>query len=204
MGAVIRFHLLEVLASLVEDFLFSRSGTCCGGGFVTLQHYDCCKLDMLQTVLQEDDIDSILYLSPAFVVSPTYFNTAYEEETFHFVRSEKALSLMLSFAQPSIFTIHTCFMCWAVEGRVEFLRILYQTYPVSRLMLSTGICELRRSTRDDYDLPVAGLTGPHTGYWRFLNKDYVFSMTHDQLSANRAECLELLRGFRDALDLAPL
>ena len=190
MGGVLRdaryTPLGEDLVCVVEEFLFSRNRS---RG----------KERQLERCLLEDDFDGVVHLFETFVGSVPYVGTAFERRVFRSAQSVRAVTLLLSFGEPSFFTLEPVVMCWAIEGRSELLRVLCANLEIPRPLLGRAKCELGLSQREDWPSPETYLDMfDDPSYWDFLDLNYLHKKSKQTLLRGRRECSKILIEYEES------
>ena len=140
--------------------------------------------------MREEDLDGVVHLFTTYVGSVPYGGTPFERRVFRAARSVLAIDLLLSFGNPSFYTLEFMVMCWAVEGRSELLQVFCDRLNIPGFLVGCAIYEIRSSKRGDWKVPEKYLHWPT--FWEPLDIDVLLTTNKDVLMLNRHQCLKAL------------
>ena len=151
----------------------------------------------METCLQEDDHDGVVFLFFTYISSVPYTCTRLEQREFRSAGSVFALTLLLSFGRPSLPTLIRTFMRWLMEGRKDLVRVFCESSLISEQLLDMGISELESNLHVYLEVvPYSPMRNP-LPYHRFLDCDLLESLGWVLLRRKRRLCLQYLRSYKN-------
>lgn len=137
MGRVLRKYLYEDVATLVEDFLFSRVVCVWVVGSVDPSL-------LWRRALHESDYDVVLYVYFLHLHPLQSSGSLYHEVSFCLARDVSIVKLLLAlFGSRSPRNVASMFMYYAISGRMALLSFVCDTMVVPKSAVRYILCELR-------------------------------------------------------------